>query len=136
MWDVGKEANKVIIGFLRQLLGVHKKTTNIAVLAETGKYPIALNIFIRIIKYWIRVNNSENRLLSGAVNANRELLKKNKQNWERIIIFLLKSIDVNINKTTEKIEVPNLKQKLQNLFKNWWNSQAKPTGVNKLDFYY
>ena len=136
MWDVGKEANKVIIGFLRQLLGVHKKTTNIAVLAETGKYPIALNIFIRIIKYWIRVNNSENRLLSGAVNANRELLKKNKQNWERIIIFLLKSIDVNINKTTEKIEVPNLKQKLQNLFKNWWNSQAKPTGVNKLDFYH
>ena len=49
MWDTGKELNKVIIGFLRQLLGVNKKTTNIGVLAETGKYPIAIKIFDQII---------------------------------------------------------------------------------------
>ena len=44
MWEIGRELNKVIIGFLRQLLGVHKKTTNLAILAETGKYPIAIKI--------------------------------------------------------------------------------------------
>ena len=55
MWDTGKELNKVIIGFLRQLLGVNKKTTNIGVLAETGKYPIAIKIFDQIIRYWPRL---------------------------------------------------------------------------------
>ena len=136
MWDVGKEANKVVIGFVRQLLGVHKKTTNIAVLAETGKYPIAINIFNRIIKYWIRVSQSENRLLSGAVEANRILVQNNKQNWERIILFLFKALNMNINDATGKVEVTNLKLKLQNLYREWWKSRAKPTGVNKLDFYY
>ena len=62
MWDTGKELNKVIIGFLRQLLGVNKKTTNIGVLAETGKYPIAIKIFDQIIRYWLRLNDSDNML--------------------------------------------------------------------------
>ena len=138
MWDIGKEANKVIIGFIRQLLGVHKKTTNLAVLAETGKYPIAINIFTRILKYWTRINNSENRLLMGAVKTNRTLLLKGKQNWERIVIFLLKVMNIQIggSEKDEKYEIPNLKTKLQTIFQNWWKSQAKPTGVSKLDFYY
>ena len=55
MWEIGKEANKVVIVFFRQLLGVHKKTNNIAILAKTGKYPIAIDIFGRIVKYWIRI---------------------------------------------------------------------------------
>ena len=51
MWDTGVELNKVVMGFLRQILGVHKKTINIGTLAETGKYPIIIklvntNIFI------------------------------------------------------------------------------------------
>ena len=138
MWDIGKEANKVTIGFIRQLLGVHKKTTSIAVLSETGKYPIAINIFTRIMKYWIRINSSDNMLLVGAVRANRELLLKNKQNWERIVHFLLKAMDIEIDEdeTGKKVEISNLKIKLQTLFQNWWTTQAKSTGVNKLDFYY
>ena len=38
IWEQGRELNKVILRFLRQLLGVHKKTTILAIQAETGKY--------------------------------------------------------------------------------------------------
>ena len=61
-------------------------------------------------------------------------MQKNQQNWERIIIFLLKAMEIEIN--TESISVPNVKHKLQSLFKNWWKAQAVATGTNKLDFYY
>ena len=44
MWDVGGEVNKVTLSFLRQLLGVHKKTPNLVILAETGEYPLSINI--------------------------------------------------------------------------------------------
>ena len=66
MWDIGKETNKVVLGFLKQLLGVNKKTTNIAIHAETGKHPISLKIFNHIIKYWLRLNTSQKDLLKMA----------------------------------------------------------------------
>ena len=34
MWDIGGEVNKVTLSFLRQMLGVHKKTPNLAILGE------------------------------------------------------------------------------------------------------
>ena len=121
-----------------QLLGVHKKTTNLAIMSETGKYPIAIKMFKRIINYWIRTVSSDNALLVAAVKTNRKLFREKKQSWERIIIFLLKAICVQIptETQTENIKVPNLQLKLQTLFKDWWSNQAKPTGANKLDFYY
>ena len=36
MWEHGTEINKVCMNFLRQILGVHKKTSNIALMTETG----------------------------------------------------------------------------------------------------
>ena len=50
LWEIGEEMNKVVLGFLRQILGVGKKCTNIAIMGETGKYPICIKIFMQIIK--------------------------------------------------------------------------------------
>ena len=40
MWKHGEELEKVVYGFLRQTLGIHKKTTRIGILSEVGKYPL------------------------------------------------------------------------------------------------
>ena len=87
MWDIGKEVNKVTLSFLRQVLGVHKKTTNIAILSETGKYPVAMKIFVHIIKYWLRLHTTDNKLLLAAKKSNLEQDKKNKQSWTRIVAY-------------------------------------------------
>ena len=50
MWEVGAEVNMVTLNFLRQLLGVHKKTPNLAIMGETGKYPLSLKVYIQIFK--------------------------------------------------------------------------------------
>ena len=131
MWDIGKELNKVVLGFLRQILGVHKKTTSVAILSETGKFPIALKILKQITRYWRRIETSEKTLLAAARKANKEMQKKNNQNWTKIVNYLLKITGCNTETKQSTFE-----QELEKLYKTWWKEQAKPTGTNKLDFYY
>lgn len=42
---------KFHINVLKRLLGVHKKTTNTALLLETGRHPITLSAQLQAIKY-------------------------------------------------------------------------------------
>ena len=140
MWDMGKEINQVTIGFIRQLLGVNKKSTNLAVLAETGKYPICIKIFERIMKYWTRISTSTNILLRESFTANILESRNGKQNWLKIIYFLTKISDLkdkpNMNQLHNKKIIKSFKTIIQNKFEDWWLKQATPTGKNKLDFYY
>ena len=129
MWEIGKELNTVIMGFLRQILGVHKKTTNIAILSETGKLPIAIKIYTYIMRYWNRIAVSEKVLLRAARETNEEMQEKNKPNWKKIVLFLLQVT----NSTDTKNN--NFEQQLERLYKEWWYKQTKITG-SKLDFYY
>ena len=43
----------------KQILGVHRKTSNIATLSELGRYPLKLDIQKSIVKYlsvWIKID--------------------------------------------------------------------------------
>ena len=54
---------KFQMSVLKQLLGVHKKTSNIAVLLETGRHPIAVTTKIQATKYFLRFPSIENTKL-------------------------------------------------------------------------
>ena len=85
---LNKQLNMVVISFLRQILGVHKKTMNAAIMAETGKLPISLKIFTSIFKYWIRTFTCESDLVRQAILCNSTWDKRG-QCWIKIIHFLL-----------------------------------------------
>ena len=141
LWEQGRELNKVLLSSIRQALGVHKKICNIALLAETGNYPIIFNIYINIFKYWIRLNSSPSNLLKAATKMNSLANKKGKHSWMRIVVYLVKLSGINPEEITLKPEKhPNMikifKSKLLEEFHNWWTSKAVPTGHSKLDFYY
>ena len=141
MWKIGDTLNKVIIGFLRQLLGVHKKTTNMAIQAETGKNPISIKIFISIIKYWLRLFTCENKLLIEARKVNMEQYQNGQQSWMRIVQYLLQVTNMQEINPSENIKEnnkisTNFQQKINSVFKEWWETQAIVSGENKLDFYY
>ena len=138
MWSMGKETNKVILNYLRHILGVHKKTTNIAVFAETGKYPIAMKIFVHIMKYWIRLHTTDNTLLLEAKNSNLEQDRFNKQSWTRIVGYLTRITNTGaypINNTKNNNQmIKTFKQNLLRTFENWWLTQTTKEG--KLDYYF
>ena len=140
MWDLGAETNKVVLGFLKQLLGVNKKTANIAIHAETGKYPICLKMFNHIIKYWLRLNTTKKTLLKMAKDLNTKSLIKEKTSWEKIVVYLLKVTNITEKPTTDEKNnnkiASTFKKEIKRRYETWWKDQAKITGENKLDYYY
>ena len=51
------------LSVLKRLLGVHKRTPNIAVLLETGRHPITLYAHIQSVKYFLRLPSTEKQSL-------------------------------------------------------------------------
>jgi hypothetical protein len=139
MWDSCGELNKVVLSFLRQILGVHKKTTNLGLLAETGKFPICVKVFSYIMKYWMRVSTTSKSMLRQAYLVNCTDHSNGNRSWMKIVNFLkiLTHTDENITSSQEiEKNAKIFKSKIYTKYTDWWKSQAVVTGENKLDFYY
>ena len=52
------DIEKLRIKFCKHILGVHAKITNLAAIAELGRYPIIIQISTLVIKYWLRIHSS------------------------------------------------------------------------------
>ena len=59
---------KLHLKFCRRVLGVHPKSSSLAVLAELGKLPMSIQISTLVIKNWLRINSLEfkNQLVEKA----------------------------------------------------------------------
>ena len=49
------DIEKVHLRFLKQILGVCKQTSNVAVYGELGRFPLFVLRKIRILKYWFKI---------------------------------------------------------------------------------
>lgn len=69
IYDIYKdwECEKLNIKFCKYILGVNKKTTNLAVLAELGKFPIYISVVTFIFMHWHRVQNKPSNLMKKYV---------------------------------------------------------------------
>ena len=50
--NINKELEQFHLSFMRRIVGVKKSTNNCLIYAETGRYPLYICIYIRIVKYW------------------------------------------------------------------------------------
>ena len=58
--------------FIKEILGVHSKATNIACLAETNRTPLHLKVQINILKFLVHILNSPDSLVSNIYHNVRE----------------------------------------------------------------
>ena len=49
--------------FCKRILGVKRNTTNMLVYSELGRLPLYISMNIRIVKYWIKLLNTDNCIL-------------------------------------------------------------------------
>jgi hypothetical protein len=67
--------------FVKYTLKVHKKASTIAIMSETGRYPVILNAIKQVIKYQERISSmGSNTLLSEALQTCQEI-KCKKTGW-------------------------------------------------------
>ena len=72
------QLEKFHMSVLKRLLGVHRRTTNIALLLETGRQPITLSAHLQSIKYFFRFpSTNKQSLLSLYYENEKELFPHN-----------------------------------------------------------
>ena len=60
----GPDVEKVHTVFCKKLLGVKKNTPNDFIFCELGRLPLFLNRKLKVIKYWLKLKNTNNIILS------------------------------------------------------------------------
>ena len=114
--------------FLKWCLGVHRKTSNIAVWGETGRYPLLFNACKLSVDYYIRVRNADESTLLG-----KSFIEQKKLNldWH---VNMSNLIDTYYNDNyTIRIPSTNVLRSMEKQFSARWSDALHSS--NKLDFY-
>ena len=69
---------KFYLTFIKQSLGVKSSTNTCMIFAETGRYPLSVAIKKSIIKYWLKVIQSEDKKLINIIYIK---MKQSKCSW-------------------------------------------------------
>ena len=136
-WDF----EKLNVKFCKYLLGVNKKSTNIAVLSELGRYPIYLKLITQVLSYWHMLENEPSNLLKSAYEEYKSLYRSGyTDTWYSTVKFFCKTlnIDMNLSKTFGRNKFKNeLKKTLKHKFLSYWNNIKQNQGESgKLSTYF
>ena len=80
----GDDLEKVHLNFLKRILKVRKSTTNYMVYFELGRFPLYIDRYCRMLKYWLKILESDNCILKNCYDVLYEssLKKQNdNMNW-------------------------------------------------------
>jgi len=131
----------VCLQFARFALGVHRKTSNIAIRGELGLYPIYIDCVVNMCKYWQRVAMYEpNTLLGRAYSEQANMMKNNKYCWLLQVEKILKCLNMDGNILhPELFDCNKLKEQLINGYNVYWKdilmNDNRKQGGNKLRTY-
>ena len=97
--------------FCRNILGVSNKTSSLATLGELDRYPVMLNCYVQMIKYWhhIKTAYSKNSLVYKVINY-MENDKQEQYKWLSTVNFnILELCDLDyVWKDPDKIDNSSL----------------------------
>jgi hypothetical protein len=117
---------KLNIAMGKYVLGVNKRTTNLAIYGELGRYLLYTDTINSMIKYWVRLckNIHHNPLLREAYEENLLMYGNNEPCWLRCIHILLKHLNM-VHMLTHRenfisSHIYSIKKKLQNNYETLW----------------
>ena len=82
--------------FCKFSLGVGKRSSNLAVIGELGRYPLFIEIIISMFSYLTRISNSKDILLSETLSVSKLLYDQNKKSWYSTILSLLNYLKLDL----------------------------------------
>lgn len=135
VWGISKskEIERVHLKFCKAILGVKISTCNVAVYGELGRYPMFIARYVSAIKYWFKIQYSDNILLSRIYKDALDKSRRGKKNWVSGIRNLLNMYGFshvwdNPESTHCVTFLKIFKQRLVDCFKQEWHSdvQRKP----------
>ena len=79
---------------LKRFLNTSLRTPNLMVYGETGRYPLFVNIYVKCIKFWLRILKLPPcRLPFKAYKMLLHLHERNKRTWASFVCYVLYKYD-------------------------------------------
>ena len=81
-------------------LGVHKKSNNMAVRGELGLYPLNIDIYIRMIKYFLHLKDlvvKENKVIEDGITESINLVRNRYECWLAAVLFIFKTVGIDFD---------------------------------------
>ncbi len=123
-FDVSLLCERLHIRVYKQILHVIKKATNIAVLAELGRFPLYFDILIAIMKYYTRLEGLCNNLMKKVYATSKEL-DNHTHNIVQFVEGQLNNTSANINfsdKFSTGSYIRDMKKGMKQYFENMFFS--------------
>ena len=122
--------------FCKNILGVHKKSSNIAVKCELGRQPILNFITVIALKYFNRLKQlPSDRFLYEVYEVDKSLFNDGQRSWYSFIDLSLK----NLNQDENSLDVNNITQILQDKYSHSLSNRldhlSRQENDNKLFFF-
>lgn len=133
-------ADRSQVKYLKYILGVNKYSSNLAVLSETGRFPMYFSIIISVVKYLFRLENTSNELLKQSYSLAKSLHYKGIQTWYTSAIYMMKILNLDISSCRNLSEsqlINIVKKNLIKGFKKYWDQERDKNILDgKLDTYF
>ena len=81
-------------------LGVHKKSNNMAVRGELGLYPLNIDIYIRMIKYFLHLKDlviKGNKVIEDGITESINLVRNRHECWLTAALFIFKTVGIDFD---------------------------------------
>lgn len=124
------KCEKLHLKFCKNILGVHKKATNFAVLSELGRFPLYFNIIITLLNYWHRLESPDCHfpLLKEAYITSKNLHASNKPSWYGTISSILENLP-----ELQKSDIQYFKHEIKKSTYNYFIEQWKEDHIKNID---
>ena len=128
---------KLNITFTKFLLGVSAKTSNIATMGETGRYPLYIYIINHLRNYYYRLQSAEeNTLIQAAYKEQVTISRTQTNSWLNLTTSMLDYYNIRNNTSTQTRNTKknkDIKNQLESKYKSYWKTVL--TQSPKLDTY-
>lgn len=76
-----KEIERIHLKFCKRILKVKLSTSNAGIYGELGRYPLYITRYVRILRYWFKILNTNNIILSTVYRNMLHDCEKGLNNW-------------------------------------------------------
>ena len=143
LYDIYKdwEFEKLNIKFCKYLIGVSKKSTNIAVISELGRFPLYITLIVSLLLFWHRAENApDGSFLSSALKESVNLHDGGTFSWFSTIHGFCHKLNINI-KYSKTLKVSKFKLQMKtalkaNFLSYWHKVKDSYENTGKLSTYF
>ena len=136
-----KQIERIHLKYCKKILGVKTATSNVGVYGELARYPLFINRYVQILKYWFKLQETENCVLKTVLKLEVCDSMAGKSNWisnvkKMLIINRFGYIWENPQSVCQSVFRRVFKQRLLDIYIQTWKSDLEANQVLDIYKYY